>query len=55
MAILGCELESIWNYLKPNQLGTPVRGFVLMKKKSFEVGRPTLSLDLLRWEDRPLI
>lgn len=44
--LLGCQLDYIWNRLKPKQPGTPVRNFFFIK--SFEVGRPIFNPGLWR-------
>lgn len=46
VTVLGCQLDYVWNRLKPKQPGTPVRNFVVIK--SFEVGRPTFNPGLWR-------
>lgn len=52
MAILGCQLDYIWNYLKPQQLVTPVRDFFLTEW--LEVA--SLTSDLNLWGGKaPLI
>jgi hypothetical protein len=45
MAVLGCQLDYIWNSQKPKQLSTPVRNFFPPLIKSFEVGRPASNPD----------
>lgn len=48
MAILGCQLNYIWNELTPKQLGIPVREF-----SSLNHSRQEDALQTLRWEDPP--
>lgn len=47
ITIIGCQFDYIWNYLKPKELGKIVKVFFLIYV--FEVERPTLNPDFLRW------
>lgn len=53
MAALDCQYDYIWYSLKSKQLHTPIRDFFLIK--SFDMGRSTFKLCILKWKDPHLI
>jgi hypothetical protein len=48
MATHGCQLDYVWNLLKPKQLSIPGRDFFFIKP--FEIGRPVFNPVLLKWK-----